>query len=180
MSEKNKDNAEEKKIIIERLNSDNPIILKETLLKLREKGDSEFIPLLFDLLLKYTNSNIANSIKDFISDIKDSSVKEFLINSIKTEKYKCIKKELLTICWESRFDFSDHLDLFVDILINDDFIIAFEALTVIENLSANISEEIKIEQINRLKEAILKADNTKQQLIHDAIHIIPHIKYSKF
>lgn len=166
------------KNIIEKLNSENPIIIKETLIELREKGTFENTPLLFDLLVKHHNSNIANTIKSFISDIKDSSVKNTIVDYLKNEKYKIIKKDLLTICWESRFDFSDNLDIFVTSLINDDFITAFEALTVIENLNSNISEEIKEEQTNRLKDAILKADNSKQQLIHDAIHIIPNITYS--
>jgi len=180
MSEKKNNNAKEKQSIIEKLNSDNPLDLKETLIELREKGDSEYIPLLFDLLLKYHNSNITSTIKSFISDIKDSSLKEILINSIRNEKFKSIKKDLLTICWESRFDFSEHLNLFVDCIVYDDFISAFEALTVIENLNTNITEETKNEQISRLKEAILKADKTKQQLIHDAIHIIPQISHSEF
>ena len=180
MTENKENKAKEKQYIVEKLNSDNPLIIKEILIELRDKGNSEYIPLLFDLLLKHQDSKIADTIKSFISDIKDSSLKEILIASIRNEKFNRIKKDLLTICWESRFDFSSQLNIFVDCLINDDFISAFEALTVIENLNADISEEIKNEQIKRLKEAITDTDKNKRQLIHDAIHIISQIRYSEF
>lgn len=166
---------EEKQDIIKKLNSDNPIIIKETLIELREKGNSEYIPLLLDILLRHNDSNTGTTIKAFISDIKDSSIKNILIDCIKNEKFNSIKKDLLTICWESRFDFSDNLDIFVDCIINDDFMTAFEALTVIENLGTNIPVEIKNKQVDKLKNAILKVDETKKHLIHDAIHIIPNI-----
>lgn len=175
---KNKNNEEEQNIL-HKLSSNNPIIIKETLIELREKGNSKYIPFLFKLLQKHHNSNISTSIKNFISDIKESSIKTTLIACLKDESYNNIKKDLLTICWESRFDFSDNLELFVDILIEDDFITAFEALTVIENLNSDISEVFRNKQIIRLKDAILRSDKNKQQLIHDAIHIIPKIKHSK-
>lgn len=177
MSEKKKN--DETQIIIEKLKSDNPIIIKETLIELREKGDSKFTPLLFDLLLKHHDTNIANTIKSFISDIKDSSVKTSLIECLQNKDFNKIKKDLLNICWESRFDFSEDIELFVDAMINDDFMTAFEALTVIENLEGNITEEVKDSQVNKLKEAILSADETKKQLLHDAIQIIPNITASE-
>lgn len=177
MSEKKRNEAKQE--IIKKLESANPILIKETLIELREQGDSDYIPLLFELLLKHNDTNIADTLKSFISDIKDSSIKNNLVDCLNNENFNKIKKDLLTICWESRFDFSENLSIFVDSLINDDFMTAFEALTVIENLSGNISDEEKSNQINKLKEAISTTDETKKQFIHDAINIIPNIKASE-
>mgnify|MGYP001046011424 FL=1 len=61
------------------------------------------------------------------------------------------KANLLRICWESAIDFSEYLDVFVDMLLHEDFIAALEASTVIENLHGNIPEEKIHIAIQRLK-----------------------------
>lgn len=163
----------------EKLKSDNPLVVKETLIELREKGNKEFIPTLIELLHKYKDTDNESIIKNFISDIKDSAVKDIIIDYLQDHKYANIKRDLLTVCWESRFDFGEHLSLFVDILINDEFMTAFEAFTVIENLASDIEEEKKNTEISKLKEAALKAEESRQLLLHDAIHIIPEIRYTE-
>ncbi len=173
----NKNNKKQK--IVERLESTNPILIKEALIELREEGDCYYIPLLFNLLLKHYDTSIGDILKSFISDIKDSSIKNNIIEYLNDNNFNKIKKDILTICWESRLDFSENLSLFVDILISDDFITSFESLTVIENLSGNISDEEKLKQVHKLKEAIPTVNETKKQLIHDAIIIIPNIKASE-
>ena len=61
------------------------------------------------------------------------------------------KANLLRICWESAIDFSEYLDVFVDMLLHEDFITALESSTVIENLHGNIPEEKIHIAIQRLK-----------------------------
>lgn len=61
------------------------------------------------------------------------------------------KANLLRICLGTAIDFSEYLDVFVDMLLHEDFITALEASTVIENLHGNIPEEKIHIAIQRLK-----------------------------
>ena len=76
------------------------------------------------------------------------------------------KANLLRICWESAIDFSEYLDVFVDMLINEDFITALEASTVIENLGGKIPEEKLLAAIKRLE---TNKDEDKSFLLEDTI-----------
>jgi len=157
---------------IEALNSGNPLFIKNTLVDIRENGHPDYIPVLIDLIAKHKDTELVDIIKAFISDIKDSSIKQILLDSINNDKNVGIKKDLLSICWESAIDFSEHLDLFVDIVINDGFDSSFEALTVIENLDKEISEDIINSNIDRLKAAISDADESKKYVLHETIGVL--------
>ena len=76
------------------------------------------------------------------------------------------KANLLRICWESAIDFSEYLDVFVDMLLNEDFITALEASTVIENLGGKIPEEKIHIAIKRLQ---ANSDENKNFLLEDTL-----------
>ena len=59
------------------------------------------------------------------------------------------------------------MDIFLDILLKDDFISALEASTVIENLSDNLSEVKIKEAIERIK--ALPADDDKAFLLEGVL-----------
>jgi len=157
---------------IKALKSDNPLIIKDTLVNIRENGDIAYIPVLIDLLVKYKETESGEMMRAFLADIKENSIKEIIIEKLMSTKYDSIKKELLTICWESAVDFSSHLDIFVSIIINDEFNNSFEALTVIENFEENVEENIISKQLESLKSAISSADESRKYFLHETILLL--------
>jgi hypothetical protein len=157
---------------IKALNSDNPLILKDTLVSIREKGHSKYIPVLVDLLLKNKDGEKLDLIRSFIADIKDSFIKTSIIDALKDEKYKTVRKELISICWESAVDFSEHMSLFIDIIIEENFNSSFEALTVIENLETSIESNIIKKEIDKLKSAANTTDEARRYLIHETVNLL--------
>lgn len=161
--------------IILGLNSaDNKVVL-ESINQLRENGKSEDIILLLDLMLSNSSGEIQTAIHNFLADLKNQDSDKIIIEAIGNEKYVTIKKILVSICWEASIDFSKHISTFVDLLIESNFEISFEAFTVIENLTEKISEEIKPIEMAKLKDAISGASPEKKGMIHEAIHIIDQL-----
>jgi len=169
-------NTEIRKQLIKNLESGDNKIVSDTISKLREKGKLTDIKIIFNLLLKNDNIKIISDCIELISDIKEKSAGQEIISCLEDAKYASIKKIIVEICWNTNIDMSEHLHVFVNLLIHEEFSIAFEAFTVIENMAADIDSSIKEEQIILLKDAISVSDETKKTFIHEAIHLINNIK----
>jgi len=156
---------ENKEEIVKKLNSSDILLVQEAIEAIKQEGDLTIVPDLLELLLHCQDSGIVTQVTALLSDIKDSRFKQMLIEKLTTATRSSEKSNLLRICWESAIDFSEHLSLFVEILLNDDFISALEASTVIENLSGNINEAQIQEAIRRLQQVPPATD--KAFLIED-------------
>ena len=152
----------------------NKVILN-SINQLRQEGRPEDVNHLFDLLLSTPNGEIQASVLNFLGDLKIQETDKTIIEAIKNEKYLSIRKNLVEICWEASIDFSKHLPVFVALLIEAEFEIAFEAFTVIENITEKVPEMIKPVEMNKLKDAIPDSSPEKKGMIHEAIHIIDQL-----
>ncbi|MGQ1909376.1 hypothetical protein ACT3CE_06270 [Marinifilum sp. RC60d5] len=170
MSEQQK--KEQHKKLISDLQSNDIKIVAKSISQLREEGKLEDLEIVFDLLLNQPNEEIKDILLKFLGDIKDKKAALTFVNAIKNEKYLPIRKMLIEVCWQSSIDFSPFADVFVDILIQSDFEIAFEAFTVIENFTGKIEEDFKILQQDKLKDAIPTAAEEVKGMIHECIHIL--------
>ena len=147
---------ENKQDILKKLGSNDIDLVTEAIEQIKTEGDLSIVPELLDILLQCKEPVIITHITSLLSDIKDSG-------------FKTIRMEILIlrICWESAIDFSEYMDIFLDILLKDDFISALEASTVIENLSDNLSEVKIKEAIERIK--ALPADDDKAFLLEGVL-----------
>lgn len=170
MSEQQK--KEQHKKLISDLQSKDIKIVSKSISQLREEGKPDDIVLIFDLLLNQKDEDIKDILLKFLGDIKDKKAGLIFVTAIKNEKYLPIRKMLIELCWQSSIDFSSFVDVFVDILIQSDFEIAFEAFTVIENFTGKIDEDLKILQQDKLKDAIPTAAEEVKGMIHECIHIL--------
>ena len=83
------------------------------------------------------------------------------------------KKKLLTACWEADLDCTPYIDMFAKIVMNDDFPIAMEALTSIENMHGLISVAQAESLLNRIMEIYpAQADTPKGHLLGDLIELL--------
>ncbi len=161
---------ENKQDILKQLSSNDLDIVKGAIEQIKQEGDISIVPELLDILLQSQDSNIITSLTALLSDIKTSDFKTILMDKLINAPNGSGKANLLRICWESAIDFSEYLDVFVDMLLREDFITALEASTVIENLHGNIPEEKIHIAIQRLKSES-NEDNTF--LLEDTI---PHLE----
>ncbi len=154
------------------LNLKDEKLVIESIEKLRAKGNINDLPAILDYLVEPANTSIEKALFSFIFDIKDPKAVEPFIAAIQNEKYQTIQKKLIEVCWQSSLKFANHIGLFVDLLIKGDFEIAFEALTVIENMEESLDPKSKEQEMAKLKDAISTVSEDRKAWLHEAFHII--------
>jgi hypothetical protein len=122
--------------------------------KVKEKGNKLYIPLLFDLLNSSPEIEIETEIKNLLGTIKDKNTVNSFMRAIEDDKYKGIRKTILTACWQNGLDFSTFLPVFIDLVIQEDWETAFEAFTVIDNLEFLPGTEIINFSITKINQAM--------------------------
>ncbi len=157
------------------LNLEDDKLVLENIEKLRAKGNINDLPSILDYLVTPAHTSVEKALYQFIFDIKDPKAVEPIIAAIQNQKYQSIQKKLIEICWQSSLKFANHISLFVDLLIHGDFEIAFEALTVIENIEESIDPKLKELEMKKLKDAIPTVSEDRKSWLHEAFHIIEQL-----
>lgn len=123
----------------------------------KEVGNKLYIPLLFDLLNSKPEHEIEVEITKLLGTVKDKESVNTFMRAIENDNYKSIRKTILTACWQNGLDFSTFLPVFIDLIVNEDWEIAFEAFTIIDNLEMLPNDAIlktSIEKINSVMDSL--------------------------
>lgn len=158
---------------VNRLNSTDPNVALHAITELREEGNASYIPVLIELLHSTDHAAIKSEIAGLLSELKHRDAVPLMIEAIENKKYTNELNYLVSACWGNGLDYSDHLSLFIDLMIDYDFLVAFEAHTVITNMSGKISNEIVEKESRKIKEAMLHSDDQKKELLHDLLDFLP-------
>ena len=73
-------------------------------------------------------------------------------------------------------DYSKYIPLFVDLLIDNEFDVAFEAYTVIMNTESQMNTEIIDQEIERMEKVLSTVSGQKRQLLIDVIDYLPNLR----
>ncbi len=161
------DIMENKEELLKQLNSDNPELFAEAAEKIKNEGDLSIVPALFDLLASGKEHHTTTEIVNLLADIKNSGFVPLLTERIKATSQPAAKSILLRICWESSLDFSAYAEDFINMLRQDDFTVALEAATALENME-HIPHNRKITLLSQLKQ--ICTTNEKQFLIDNILN----------
>ena len=124
--------------ILKKINSGEDEKIAEAVREIQENGDLTIAGMLIDNLGQIQDQHLVTVIVNLLADIKDNNFKPLLIKQIRNTSIPQIKTELIQITWESSLDYSPYLDVFLDLLQQDDFLVAFEASCAIENMVRNL------------------------------------------
>jgi len=136
---------------------------------IQKKGNKLYIPILFDLLNSSPEPEIAAEIKNLLGTIKDKEAANSFLRAIEDDKYKSIRKEILTACWQNGLDFSTFLPVFINLIIHEDWEIAFEAFTIIDNLEFLPSAEIIKTAVGKINEALPFANEQNKYFLNEIL-----------
>jgi hypothetical protein len=157
------------------LKSGNPDIVLQTIEEIRETGSSSQFPALMDLSHETDNPDIKKGVLLLFSELKSTDTVPFLMDAIQNKKYADEVKDLLTCCWHNGLNYSSYLPLFIDLVIKEEFLIAFEAFTVIENMYGKIDESVVSQQLVKITNSLTSADEQKKYLLNELTAIIQNI-----
>jgi hypothetical protein len=115
------------------------------------KKQNEMADLVTELLGKELNREETENI---FKQLKEGNAQPLLVEAIRNVKKNEDKARLCAACWESGLDFTSYFLFFAELSCHENFLLAMEALTVVENVPGKITEE-------ELKKALIKARESK-------------------
>ncbi|MBK9283260.1 MAG: hypothetical protein IPM51_02975 [Sphingobacteriaceae bacterium] len=122
-----------------------------------------------DLIEKLLDNEVTREELDQIyKSIKELGNVTMLIESINTVKSKEQKAKLVAAVWESGLDASNYFLLFTKLACENDFAIAMEALTVVQNIETKIDSKILTQGMQLAQEST----SPNKELIDDLINCL--------
>jgi hypothetical protein len=156
------------------LTSNNIAKVKTTLDALELIGNETVIfPILRAINPSESHDEKNQLLIEFLSTIKDSEIKETIINALSEAEFKPIRGKILSVIWNIPLDFSEYLDYFVRIAIEGNFMESLECLTILENLEGPFEEEQLMEAqviLSGIKDQ--KFDNQKATIVSEIALLI--------
>jgi hypothetical protein len=109
-----------------------------------------------------------------LKKLKEQNKPEVLIGAIQGMKSPDKKAKLISACWETGMDFSNDLIFFVRLACDDDFKIAIEAFTVIENME-NLKDPSVLQKAKELLREKAATNPPTVSLLNDLIERLDSI-----
>lgn len=94
-------------------------------------ADAKLISNFIDLL---TNPDKKDLRQDALETIRNAKAQQFLVDLISMPEQQKHQRELVMACWETGLDFSNHLIFFSNLVVNCEYPVALEAITVIDEM----------------------------------------------
>ena len=169
-AEKNKTNFNNS--ILEDLKSSDKTRVNNAVKKLSNKADASIIKALLDLYSTLKeDSYVKKQLKDVFSQLKTSKAVPVLIEGLSHQENK-IKELCLFSLWSSNLDATDYLPPIVQCACKGDYMVALEALTLVENLEGPFSEQDLIESMIFINEYLSEDGDDKVDLIKSILDTI--------
>lgn len=162
--------------IQKQLLSNNPVTISNTVKELRKTGMEKFIPELTDLMLNTKNKDIKKMLLAAIADEKNPEVIPKLTQAIENKRNHQNLADLVSVCWQNGLDFSPYLQLFTSLAIEENYFVAVEALTVIEQAVPQAEISLQNDCIHQIKNQLKQTQKAKQPLLIELIHILEEHK----
>lgn len=160
------------------LNSSDQKKITKALKSLETHGDSSVVKPLADKLLGEVSEKNRSAIIELFCSLKDSSAAVEIMDIIGDEKYLSIRPLMLTTVWNTKVDFSDYIDEFVEIAAKGTFMETLDCLTIVENMEGPFMEENILECQLHLKDYLedtAPKDMKKAELLSELALLIKDI-----
>ncbi len=157
------------------IKTSNQELIDHALEEIKTKGDESYIIPLITFLHQTSSKEVKEIIYHLFNDLKHENSVDQLIHELENEKDLDILERLVASCWQNGLNYSKHLPFFVQLIINQEFQIAFEAFTVIENMYGKIEGDTESMLLSKIEKSLTTSEERKQYLLKGLLEIIPHI-----
>lgn len=165
------------KELVKNLESGSTEIILSTLKYISTDGNKEILPLVIKLLHQSQSTLIRDEIIKILEHLKDQNSVPILVHAIEDEKFTDKLSILVPACWKNGLNFEEYIETFVDVFIQSEFQLAFDAFTVIDNFNKINDKKADLSLI-KLENAIEDTKNEKKPLFNELINIIKDKKES--
>lgn len=134
---------------------------------LKEEGNKLYLPMVFDLLNSNPEPELNKAITALLATVKDQSTVPVFVEALENPRLKPVVKSILTTCWQNGLDFSPYAPVFVKLVIEESWEIAFEAFTVVDNFEFLPEPEVLAKTIDIIDQALPAADDQKDYFLRE-------------
>jgi hypothetical protein len=157
------------------IKSGNQELIDHALEEIKNKGDETYIAPMIEFIHHTPTREVREMIYRLFIDLKHENSVDQLVSELKNEKDLDVLERLVASCWQNGLNYSKHLPFFVQLVIDQEFQIAFEAFTIIENMYGKIEGDQETMLIEKIEKSIPNAEERKQYLLKGLLEIIPNI-----
>lgn len=154
---------------------DEKTVIK-TINAIRESGTNNDLVLLAELFEKHDSDEVKKLISGLFCDLKNQASADALVRLCQTTAYKETLKMLVSSCWQSRLNYIDNFELFIDMVIHEGFEISFEAFTLIESFEEKTTETRKSDLVAYVKNNISACKDANLPFALELVTIIEDFK----
>ena len=151
--------------------TDDNLVLK-TLRKLNKAGNLTYVPELLKLLSQTRNELIEKELIRFLADIKKQGVIPLVVAGLKKPGLKNAHAGILSAIWQSGLDYSKHMDLFIQLFLEGDYLVALESFTVIEQSIEHLSDQEIEEKRYNLLNGMDRVSEDKKPLAGELVNLL--------
>ncbi len=152
--------------ILTSLKSDKESENLSGLTSLRESGKAEYMPFLIGIYRESKHESVKKEAFSILCELKQQDIVPYLIDAIVGKENKKIQKKLIEVCWQNGLKYTQYLPLFVDLVIEEDDLTSFEALTVIENLEYLPDDDLVKKEVDKIEKILPKAGENKAYFLN--------------
>ncbi|WKZ66699.1 MAG: HEAT repeat domain-containing protein [Flavobacteriales bacterium] len=113
--------------------SDDDAAALTALTRIGEQGDARAIPHLLGALAAHPSPAVQQRITALLHQVKAADAVPTLIAALDDDRFRTVRRTVLSAFWSAGLDARDHLERFIAIAVEGSAEECFECLTVIEN-----------------------------------------------
>jgi hypothetical protein len=151
--------------------ADDLTVLK-TIQRLRSDGNLTYMPDLLNLLERTSSEIIEKELIRFLADIKQKAVVPLVVEGLRETGLERARAGILSAIWQSGLDYSAYLDLFIQLFLEGDYMVALESFTVIEQSVEHLSDEMIAEERKNLLDGLKNVSEDKKPLARELVNIL--------
>lgn len=153
--------------------SGNDATVMRALNKCNEKGNAAMVAPLIAFYATTTNATFKQEVAQMLTELKVSNVEGAFMDALENEAMKNIQKDLLSFMWNSGVQPVEGIATISRIALNGDYGVALEALTLIESMDDEISEEQLLESIADVTQHLSEAKaGDHANLLKEYLHVL--------
>jgi len=155
--------------------SGNQDVIDHALDEIKNNGDDTYITPLVEYLHQNLSREYKEKVFQLFDDLKLENSVDQLVSELKKVNDPDVLERLVAACWQNGLNYSKHLPYFAQLVIDQEFQIAFEAFTVIENMYGKIDRDVENELLGTIEKKLPDVDERKQYLLKGMMDLIPNI-----
>lgn len=158
--------------LIKRLHSEDEKTVLKALAQLRSSGHPGYIPELLEILNGSQSETLHREMASLFSDIKDKAVIPLFIKGLKDPDLPNIRMAVQAGCWQSGMDYSEYIDLFIELFLESDYVTSLESFSVIEQSLEKMSPEDIVNKRELLLKCFEEISEDKKPLASELINLM--------